>query len=72
MVTKRSRDGTFYISSLFISTVGQDAKVIEKAVIKAVSRFHSKKKKAKNPKILLKKKATALIINENTKLWCPK
>ena len=60
------------ILSISLSSAGEDAKVIEKAVIKAVSKFHSKKKKARNPKMMLKKKATALIITENSKLWCPK
>ena len=60
------------IELIFIFIAGKDAKEIEKAVIKAVSRFHSKKKKAKNPKMVLKKKATAMITSENTKLWCPK
>ena len=69
MVARATR---WNIVLIFIFIAGKDAKEIEKAVIKAVSRFHSKKKKAKNPKMVLKKKATAMIISENTKLWCPK
>ena len=45
---------------------------MEKAVRKAVARFHSQKKKAKNPKLMLKNKADRLIINENKKLWFPR
>jgi len=50
----------------------EEEKVIEKAIQRAVAKFHSKKKKAKNPKLMLKNKANALIINENSKLWCPR
>ena len=43
-----------------------------KAVSRAVAKFHSKKKKAKNPKLMLKNKANALIVKENSSLWCPR
>ena len=56
----------------YVISAGKEEKVIEKAISKAVAQFHSKKKKAKNPKQMLKNKANALIINENSKLWCPK
>lgn len=51
---------------------GKDKKVIDKAVKKAISQYHSKNKKSKNPQIQLKKKADNLILNVNSKLWCPK
>ena len=51
---------------------GKDEKVIDKAVKKAISQYHSKNKKAKNPQTQLKKKADNLILNVNSKLWCPK
>ena len=51
---------------------GKDEKVIDKAVKKAISQYHSKNKKAKNPQTQLKKKADDLILNVNSRLWCPK
>ena len=51
---------------------GQDDKVIDKAVKKAIAKFHSERKKAKNPKKVLKQKAEKLIHQQNSDLWCPK
>ena len=51
---------------------GEEEKAIEKAIRKAVAKFHSQKKKANNPKLMLKNKMDRLIIKENSKLWFPK
>ena len=51
---------------------GKEEKAIEKAIRKAVAKFHSQKKKANNPKLMLKNKMDRLIIKENSKLWFPK
>ena len=51
---------------------GKETEVIDKAVKRAISQYHSKNKKAKNPRTQLKKKADNLILNVNSKLWCPK
>ena len=56
----------------FLSFVeGQDAKLIDKAVKKAVAKFHSEKKKLKNPKHRIKQQASKLIQNVNSDLWFP-
>jgi len=50
---------------------GQDAKLIDKAVKKAIAKFHSEKKKLKNPKHRIKQQASKLIQNVNSDLWFP-
>merc|ERR1719154_67898 len=50
---------------------GQEKKVIDKAINKAVAKYFSKLKKSKNPQNILKQKADALIVNVNSQLWCP-
>jgi len=51
--------------------VGKDKKVIDKAINRAIAKYFSQLKKAKNPQHILKQKANELIVDVNSQLWCP-
>ena len=51
---------------------GKDAKVVDKAVKRAIARSHSRNRKSKQPGAVLKEKAAALVVTVNTELWCPR